>query len=129
MDKWTQVWENRYGEEAANVVDEIWIGGEELELDHLQVRMTKYRAQHLVPRLEVQKMKAPEMEKLTSNQYASAATGVMENIFINALQVGNDASRERVEISLFILVGEVIVAIVQQGKMNPLLMRNIEAFT
>lgn len=52
-------------------------------------------------------------------------TALVQDMLIDALKVGYIAAKEGVNNLLFNVVGEVIVEIIQQGKMDSLMMGNI----
>lgn len=71
-------------------------------------------------------MIAEEVKVLTTGNNASMWTKLKEDKLIRALQVGYGASKNGVKTPLFNLVREAIVDILQQGKMDSMLMGNIE---
>lgn len=56
-------------------------------------------------------------------------TGIAECTPIEALQVEYDAAKEEIETALYNLIGKSIVDTIQQGRMESLLTRNIQALT
>lgn len=64
---------------------------------------------------------------MTSHRNDLVLTGLVEEKQMEALQGGYEAEKEILNISLYHLVVELIVDIIQEGKMEVLLMRNIEA--
>lgn len=69
------------------------------------------------------------MKKSTPLSSAPVLTELLEDTLIHAAQVGYEATETRVRTLLFNLVGEVIVDTIQKGKMDSLLMRNIDTLT
>lgn len=69
------------------------------------------------------------VRKSISHCNAPVLAWFVEGKLIEAVQVGYDMAKEGVKTPLFTLVGNVIAETIQQGKMNSLLMRCIEAPT
>lgn len=68
------------------------------------------------------------MEKSTSHKIATVLTGLEEETHIAALQVVYNASKPGVKTALFYMIGDVSADIIQQSKMQLLLMKILKAF-
>lgn len=66
--------------------------------------------------------------KSTSHRIDSVFAGLVADKLIDSLQVGYDATEEGIKTSRLNVVGELIVEIIKQVKMDSKLMGNIEAF-
>lgn len=119
--------QDRDGEEADKVDDDIKIEKKELDLERQKPGMTKSPAQDFVPRSEVHDMVASETEKPTSHRNASVLARLVEDELIEAPQVGNDAVKGKT--ALYNLEREVSIEIREQGKIYSLLLTNSEALT
>lgn len=98
-------------------------------LDLEQADMMFYQTQDFVTRSEVQRIIAPEMRKSTFHCKDPVSSGLVRDMLIEALQVGNDTTKDVEKTGLINLVGIVIVDTVQQRKISSLLVRSNEVLT
>lgn len=129
MEAWTQASDDRDGEDAHNLDEYMEIEDKESEFHRGRAQTTEYPAKDFVTHLDVQRMIATEVEKSISNCNAPVLTELVKDTLIEMLQVVYDGTQEVVNSPLFILMGEVIVDMIQKGKVDSLLMRNIGALT
>lgn len=115
------------GENSCNLNEDINIEDKESELDREQSQATECLTQNRLTGSEEQDMFGPEMEKSTSNCNDPLFAGLVEDKLIELLQVGHYAAKKSAKALLFNLVGEVIIEIFQQGKLDSLLVSNVEA--
>lgn len=116
MDWWTQVLSDREVKEANNVYQDIEIADEKLELDNKRASTTEYPTERFATRWEVQDRIMAEMEMSPSHGNVFVLAGLVEDSLIEAVQLGDDATKEGLKTPLFKLVGKVTVDIIQEGK-------------
>lgn len=127
LNAWKQALGDHNCKDVTNVQEDIVVEDEESEVDSERIYMTEYRTQEFVTCLEVQKMIAAEMRKVTSHWKVSVLTRLVEDTLSEALEVKYDVAKEGMETLLSNLVVEFIDDIIQQGRTDSLQMRNIAA--
>lgn len=113
-------------EKADNVDEDIAGEDEESELYRERAYTAKVLTQGFVTCSEKQETIPTGMKKSILHLNAPALAEPLEDNLIEAIKVGYDTAKGNVKTSLFSLIGELIVDFVQQGMMDPLLLRRIE---
>lgn len=121
--------EHSDSEDAKNVYEDIKVEDDELEFNCERAQTTESPTREFATCSETQNMIVAEKKNSTSHRNIRVLKNLLEASLIEALQVRYDAAKEDVMNHLFNLVGKVIVEIIQQRKMNSLLMWNIESLT